>query len=106
MSRQLSGRSAVLADFQTSSQSFDRQFNTRNVVFIAPPEERPDGVVWAQWQATYHKNGGPEDLVVEGEEIAIFEGDKIKCLEDKISLAICQRVLNYFAQNGVHFNQA
>ena len=93
------GRSAILVAFQQSVTSFDRRFDSRKVELIEGPEER-DEAVWVAWRASYQIAGAPA-LVLEGEERAWFEGERISRLEDRIvSDATKDNVQAYMAEHG------
>jgi ketosteroid isomerase-like protein len=92
------GRAAVLTQFQNSVNSLDRRFDTRKVEVLEGPTEK-DGNVWIRWAATYTLTDSP-DCRMEGEERAVFTGDRISRLEDSMSDAEAGRVGAYFAQHG------
>lgn len=92
------GRAAVFAQFKNSVNGFDRRFDTRKVDVLEGPIEK-DGGVWLRWRASYTRAGIP-DLVMEGEERAVFVGDRIKLLEDRATEAEVQKVGAYFGQYG------
>ena len=92
------GRTAVFAQFKNSVNGFDRRFDTRKVDVLEGPIEK-DGGVWLRWRASYTRAGIP-DLVMEGEERAVFVGDRMKLLEDRASDAEAQKVGAYFGQHG------
>lgn len=76
------GRDAVMAQFKTVLDTFDRRFDVRELQPLEGPEER-DGSVWMRWRVTYKREGMP-DIVLDGEETAFFEGDRIRRLEDRM----------------------
>jgi hypothetical protein len=92
------GRAAVLTQFQNSVNSLDRRFNSRAVEILEGPSEK-DGNVWMRWAAIYTLAGAP-DCRMEGEERAVFTGDRISRLEDSMTDAEAGRVGAYFAQHG------
>ena len=92
------GRATVLRDFQAAVNGFDRRFSSRRVEFLEGPLEKK-GEVWMRWAATFTPDGAP-DCRVEGEERAVFEGDRISLLEDKASDEECQRLGSYMATHG------
>jgi ketosteroid isomerase-like protein len=92
------GRAAVLRQFQNSVNSLDRRFDSRKVEILEGPIEK-DGGVWMRWAAIYALAGAP-DCRMEGEERAMFTGDRISRLEDSMSDAEAGRVGAYFAQYG------
>lgn len=92
------GRAAVLAQFKNSVNSLDRRFDSRAVEALEGPSEK-DGKVWMRWAATYTLAGAP-DCRMEGEERAVFSGDRISRLEDSMTDAEAGRLGAYFAQHG------
>ena len=78
----IEGREAVFTHMKNSLDSFDRRFSERQLEAIEGPELR-DGAVWMRWRVTYKLDGAP-DLVIDGEETAEFEGDRIERLEDRM----------------------
>ena len=75
------GRDAVLAHMKRSVDSFDRRFETRELQVLEGPVQ--DGSsVWLRWRVSY-RSPGLAQLVIDGEETAIFEGDQIRRLEDR-----------------------
>ena len=92
------GRATVLRDFQAAVNGFDRRFSSRRVEFLEGPMEK-NGEVWMRWAATFTPDGAP-DCRVEGEERAVFEGDRISLLEDKASDEECQRLGAYMQAHG------
>lgn len=92
------GRAAVLTQFQNSVNGLDRRFDSRKVEVLEGPTEK-DGSVWMRWAAIYTLAGAP-DCRMEGEERAVFTGDRISRLEDSMTEAEASRVGAYFAQYG------
>ncbi|MBI3300796.1 MAG: nuclear transport factor 2 family protein [Deltaproteobacteria bacterium] len=92
------GRAAVLTQFKNSVNGLDRRFDSRAVEALEGPLEK-DGGVWMRWAATYTLAGAP-DCRMEGEERAMFSGDRIRRLEDRFTDAEAGRVGAYFAQHG------
>jgi ketosteroid isomerase-like protein len=92
------GRDAVKAFFKQIVDNFDRRFTSRKVELIEGPTERP-GHVWLRWVSTYTLADAPP-LRMEGEEIAEFDGDRIKRLEDRMSAAATQRTMQYMAEHA------
>ena len=91
-------RATILSDFQTVVNDFDRRFTSRRVDLIEGPIEK-DGEVWMRWLATYTLDGAP-DCRLEGEERAVFEGDRISLLEDRVSDEECQGLVAYLEAHG------
>ncbi len=92
------GRDAVFAYLLGSLDGFDRLFATRELEALEGPEER-DGTVWMRWRARYTQPGLPE-LVIEGEETASYQGDRIRRLEDRITAESAKAALEYLATHG------
>jgi len=74
------GRSALIAHLHRSVDAFDRRFPSRRLELLDGPSLRGQRV-WIRWRASYSGPGIPE-LVLDGEENASFEGDRIALLED------------------------
>ena len=92
------GLAAIKAFFAQSVDGFDRRFDTRGVDVLEGPVER-DGAVWIRWAATYTRAGLPA-LRMEGEETAVFAGDHITRLEDRIPTAQGEAVLQYLTAHA------
>ena len=75
------GRSALISYLEKSVNTFDRRFPKRSLQLLEGPTLR-QGRVWMRWRVTYSGPGLPE-LVLDGEETAAFEGDRIQRLEDR-----------------------
>lgn len=93
-----SGRDAVFSYLLTSLDGFDRRFATRALELLEGPELR-DGSVWIRWRGRYTRPGLP-DLVIEGEESATFDGDRIARLEDRFTLETAQAALAYLEEHA------
>jgi len=77
----LQGREAILAFFPRILDGFDRRFASRTITLLEGPALR-DGAVWLRGRASYTAEGAP-DLAFDLEEIARFDGDRIRHLEDR-----------------------
>lgn len=91
------GREAVFAGLKASLDAIDRRFETRELEMLKGPELR-DGAVRFKWRAAYRSPGVPE-LVFEGLETVVFEGDRIRHLVDEIPLemgGITEHWLNHY----------
>ena len=99
-----SGRSAVLDHFKDSVNQFDRCFDSRKVELTDGPAWR-EGSVQLTWIATYSVAGAP-DLTLEGEEKAVFEGDRIHFLEDRVTKEQGEKVAAYMAEHGTKLKRA
>jgi len=92
------GRAAVLAQFKNSVNGFDRRFDSRKIEVLEGPTEK-DGGVRVRWAAIYTLAGAPE-CRMEGEEHAVFSGERIARLEDSMTETEAGRVGTYLAQHG------
>ena len=92
------GRATILRDFQSAVNGFDRRFASRRIELIEGPLEK-DGDVWMKWAAIYTLDGAPE-CRMEGEERAVFEGDRISLLEDSVTDAEGQRLGAHMEAHG------
>jgi hypothetical protein len=75
------GRDAILAYFPRILNALDRRFATRTITLLDGPRIE-DGAVWILGRADYTAAGVP-DLGFELEELATFDGDRIRRLEDR-----------------------
>jgi len=98
------GRAAVLAQFKNSVNGLDRRFDSRKVEVLEGPSEK-DGAVCIRWAAIYTLSGAPE-CRMEGEERAMFVGDRIRRLVDSMTDAQTGRVGAYLAQHGAKLKPA
>jgi hypothetical protein len=92
------GRAKVLAGLVQSLDSFDHRFDSRELEMLEGPEER-DAAVWIRWRATYTAAGAPP-LSIEGEETAVFEGERIKRLEDRFAPEAAKTMLAWMQEHG------
>jgi ketosteroid isomerase-like protein len=92
------GRATILRDFQSAVNGFDRRFASRRIELIEGPLEK-NGDVWMKWAAIYTLDGAPE-CRMEGEERAVFGGDRISLLEDSVTDAEGQRLGAYMEAHG------
>jgi hypothetical protein len=92
------GRAAVLAQFKNSVNGLDRRFDSRAIEVLEGPSEK-DGAVWVRWAGIYTLASTP-NCRMEGEERAVFAGDRIRRLTDSITDAEAGRLGAYFAQHG------
>jgi len=75
------GREALIAHLRRSVDAFDRRFPSRRLQLLEGPTLHGDRV-WMRWRVSYSGPGIPE-LVLDGEESATFEDDRIRRLEDR-----------------------
>lgn len=92
------GRTAIFTQFQNSANAFDRRFASRKLEILEGPIEK-DGGVWIRCAIIYTLAGAP-DCRIEAEERAMFTGDRISRLEDRIMAAEIEKVGTYVAQHG------
>ncbi len=76
------GRAALFAWFKHILDGFDRRFESRELKLLDGPHENEDGEVSIRGAAVYRAAGVPE-FVLELEEVARFDGDRIIRLEDR-----------------------
>lgn len=99
MGGRFEGREAILAYFKQVLDGFDRRFASREVALLEGPREGEDGAVWVRGRAAYRADGVP-DLVFELEEIAVFDGERIRRLEDRYDAATRQALADYLREHG------
>ena len=92
------GRVAVLAALKASLDGFDRRCDSRTPEFVEGPVEK-DGGVRIGFRVVYTLDGAP-DFVLEGEETARFEGDRIRHLEDRYSAEMNRTLTAWYAEHG------
>ncbi len=91
------GRAAVLAKLKGGVDAFDRKMDSRTPDFQAPTAE--GDTVSVNWKVTYTKADCP-DLVITGQEIAVFEGDRIALLRDVFDPAALESMGEWMATHG------
>lgn len=91
------GRAAVLAKLKGGVDAFDRRMDSRTPDFQAPTAE--GDTVSVNWKVTYTKADCP-DLVISGQEIAVFEGDRIALLRDVFDPAALEAMGEWMATHG------
>lgn len=87
------GREAILAYFEDILNRFDRRFESREITLLEGPTEKGDSV-WIRGSATYRAPGVP-DFVLELEETATFDGERICRLEDTYERAMLEKAHDY-----------
>lgn len=100
----IEGRQALKAAFKKMVDAFDRRFASRGVEVVDGPTVRDD-TVWFRWAATYTLPGAPALRMV-GEETAVFAGDRIRHLEDRMADEEAKSVLAYMAAHGAKLKPA
>ncbi len=91
-------RSAVLAGLRASLDGFDRRFESRELELLEGPRES-GSEVWVRWRATYRVAGAPP-LAIEGEETAVFRGERICRLEDRFEPASAERTTRFLREHA------
>ena len=94
----IEGRAAILAWFKGIFDRFDRRFESRELALLEGPKETGDAV-WIRGRATYRAKGVP-GFVLELEETASFDGDRIRLLEDRYEPAMQRAVADYLEAYG------
>jgi len=92
------GRDVILVYFKAVLDRFDRKFESRDLALLEGPKEDGDSV-WIRGSATYRAAGVP-DFVLELEETAYFEGERIRRLEDRYDPAMKQKISAYLNEHG------
>jgi hypothetical protein len=90
------GRDAVLAHFRDILNYLDRRLDKRIQSAIAPP--RVEGnTLEVKWRGTYGVAGAPE-AELGGIERVVFEGERIKLLEDVYEEGASERISEYVSR--------
>ncbi len=98
------GRDAILANFKTVLDGFDRRFESRKLALLDGPTE--DGQqVRIRGSATYRAPGVP-DLVLVLDEIVTFDADRIIHLEDRYEAEMGEELEAYIEKHGDHLGIA
>jgi hypothetical protein len=92
------GRAAVLEHFKKVLDTFDRRFATREVTLLEGPSES-GAAVWIRGRADYTSPFAP-DLSFELEETALFEGGRIRRLEDRYDDSTVDAMNTYLESNA------
>ena len=98
MGGRFEGRAAILAYFKDVLDRFDRRFESREIALLEGPKEDGESV-WIRGSATYRTKGIP-DFVLDLEETAYFEDDRIRRLEDRYEPVMKQRISSYLKEHG------
>ena len=93
------GRRAVLDHLKRSLDTFDRRFDVREHPEMVRGPELTDDSVWIRWTVTYRVDGAPP-FVLEGEETAVMDGDRISRLEDRFSDEMAAAFDEWMARYG------
>jgi hypothetical protein len=94
----IEGRDAILTYFKVTLDGFDRKFDSRDLALLEGPKEDGNSV-WIRGRATYRAAGVP-DFVLELEETAHYEGERIRRLEDHYDPAMKQQIGAYLSEHG------
>lgn len=98
------GPAAVAADLAESVEGVDRRFDARIPEVIEGPEVRDDGI-WMRFALTLRRAGLPE-LRVEGEHLAVYEGGRIRSLEERLAAGSAERVAAYLDEHAARLRPA
>ena len=98
MGGRFEGRDAILAYFKQILDDYDRRFESREIEILDGPREEGDSV-WLRGTATYRSPGVPP-IVLELEETAHFDGDRIRRLEDAYDPSMKERIAAYLKEHG------
>ena len=101
---EVTGRDAVLKQFRSEAESFDRKFDSRRVEYFDGPREERGGA-FTMWRVTYSKAGVP-DLVLIGKEIATYIGDEITLLEGHYLPEIFDEFGAWLSKYGSFMNES
>ena len=94
----IEGRPALLSWFKSTLDNFDRRFDSREIALLEGPREELDSV-WIRGTATYRAAGVPE-FVLELEETAYFDGERIRLLEDHYEPVMKRKLTAYLSAYG------
>jgi len=92
------GRTRILAYFKDVLDRLDRRFEIREPILLDGPRVEGD-TVWVRGQVRYRAVGVP-DAIVEVEETAHFDGDRICRLEDHYAPATKDEIAAYLAAHS------
>jgi ketosteroid isomerase-like protein len=92
------GRPAILDYFKDVTSRFDRHFESREIAVLEGPRQEGTAV-WVRGRAVYRAAGVPQ-FVLELEETAHFEGDRIGRLEDCYQPAMQKEMRDYTEKHG------
>jgi ketosteroid isomerase-like protein len=92
------GRDAILAYFERTTDSFDRKFATRTLLLREGPRDDGDSV-WIRGGVRYTAPG-VSDLEFELEETVWFSGDRIRRMEDRCAAAEVAKVQDWAHAHG------
>ena len=92
------GRDAILAFLKSDVSNTDRRFDTRTVIALTPPTAEGNRLS-RQWSCTYTLSGVP-DLVLEGEARYLFEGNRIKEIEEELTAVSMQKFYEWMQNYG------
>jgi hypothetical protein len=91
------GRTQLLTHLREIVNQLDRRFDERIVEPLGEPMAGVDSFE-IRWRGTYRKKSLP-DLVFEGTERVVFEGDRIKLMEDLMEEEASHRIQEYVAKH-------
>ena len=93
------GQEDILSYLKTDVSTFDRKFDSRNLIALNPPEIK-ENQLSRKWQTTFTLKGTP-DLIIEGEARYFFEGKLIKGIEEEITPESLQKLDQWLKVYGI-----
>jgi len=97
LTNSVQGRSNVLVQLRAGVDELDRRMDERVPSFEPPTVE--GNTLTMNWSVIYKKAGIP-DLVLNGVETAVFEGDQIKHLRDELDAETQKRTQEWMAAHA------
>jgi hypothetical protein len=91
------GRRALVEGLRASVDGMDRRFDVRIPEVIEGPLVRSDGI-WMRFSLALRRAGLPE-LRLEGEHLAVYEGGRIRLLEESFAPGAGERVAAFLAEH-------
>ncbi len=92
------GRDSILAFLKSDVSNTDRRFDKRTVIALTPPTAEGNRLS-RRWRCTYTLAEAP-DLVVEGEARYLFEGNRIKEIEEELTAVSMQKFYEWMQNYG------
>jgi hypothetical protein len=92
------GRAEVLRALRRAVTNFDRRCHSRELVTTRGPN-RAGAEVSREWACTFTLAGAP-DLTIEGSERAVYRGDLIKLLQERLTPASRELLTLWVGDHG------
>ena len=92
------GSPAVMAALRRAVNNFDRRCDSRALVTIEGPV-RDGAEVLRQWSCTFTLSGAP-DLTIDGSERAVYRGELIELLQEKLTAPSREELGRWVAAHG------